>query len=249
MIKAQNSNHHKQTALNHSSMPNSRVLVVEDEPKVADFITRGLREESFQVDHAADGMIGKSLALANNYDLIILDLQLPRLNGLELCKILRQQNSSVPVLMLTALGTLDDKLTGFEAGADDYLPKPFEFRELLARTKVLMKRNNGASEENQLSIGDLVMDLHAKTVTRSGRHIQLTAREFALLELLIRNAGRVLSRAEIAEKVWDIRFDTGTNVIDVYINFLRKKIDKDFDTKLIHTIIGMGYVIKVAEAA
>ncbi|MFN8711975.1 MAG: response regulator [Bacteroidota bacterium] len=230
-------------------MPNSRVLVVEDEPKVADFVTRGLREEQFQVDHAADGMIGKSLALANNYDLIILDLQLPRLNGLELCKILREQNTGVPVLMLTALGTMDDKLAGFEAGADDYLPKPFEFRELLARTKVLIKRNQLSTEENQLSVGELVMDLRMKTVSRGGRNIQLTAREFALLELLLRNPGRVLSRAEIAEKVWDIRFDTGTNVIDVYINFLRKKVDKDFDTKLIHTIIGMGYVIKVEEVA
>ncbi len=230
-------------------MPNSRVLVVEDEPKVADFITRGLREERYQVDHAADGMIGKSLALANNYDLIILDLQLPRLSGLELCKILREQNTGVPVLMLTALGTMDDKLAGFEAGADDYLPKPFEFRELLARTKVLIKRNQLSTEENQLSIGELVMDLRMKTVSRSGRNIQLTAREFALLELLLRNPGRVLSRAEIAEKVWDIRFDTGTNVIDVYINFLRKKVDKDFDTKLIHTIIGMGYVIKAEEVA
>lgn len=230
-------------------MPNSRVLVVEDEPKVADFITRGLREERFQVDHATDGMIGKSLALANNYDLIILDLQLPRLSGLELCKILREQNTGVPVLMLTALGTMDDKLAGFEAGADDYLPKPFEFRELLARTKVLIKRNQLSTEENQLSIGELVMDLRMKTVSRGGRNIQLTAREFALLELLMRNPGRVLSRAEIAEKVWDIRFDTGTNVIDVYINFLRKKVDKNFDTKLIHTIIGMGYVIKVEEVA
>jgi two-component system, OmpR family, copper resistance phosphate regulon response regulator CusR len=230
-------------------MPNSRVLVVEDEPKVADFITRGLREERFQVDHAADGMIGKSLALANNYDLIILDLQLPRLSGLELCKILREQNTGVPVLMLTALGTMDDKLAGFEAGADDYLPKPFEFRELLARTKVLIKRNQLSTEENQLTVGELVMDLRMKTVSRAGRNIQLTAREFALLELLLRNTGRVLSRSEIAEKVWDIRFDTGTNVIDVYINFLRKKVDKNFDTKLIHTIIGMGYVIKAEEGA
>jgi two-component system, OmpR family, copper resistance phosphate regulon response regulator CusR len=230
-------------------MPNSRVLVVEDEPKVADFITRGLREERFQVDHAADGMIGKSLALANNYDLIILDLQLPRLSGLELCKILREQNTGVPVLMLTALGTMDDKLAGFEAGADDYLPKPFEFRELLARTKVLIKRNQLSTEENQLTVGELVMDLRMKTVSRAGRNIQLTAREFALLELLMRNTGRVLSRSEIAEKVWDIRFDTGTNVIDVYINFLRKKVDKNFDTKLIHTIIGMGYVIKAEEGA
>jgi two-component system, OmpR family, copper resistance phosphate regulon response regulator CusR len=163
-------------------MPNSRVLVVEDEPKVADFITRGLREERFQVDHAADGMIGKSLALANNYDLIILDLQLPRLSGLELCKILREQNTGVPVLMLTALGTMDDKLAGFEAGADDYLPKPFEFRELLARTKVLIKRNQLSTEENQLTVGELVMDLRMKTVSRAGRNIQLTAREFALLE-------------------------------------------------------------------
>lgn len=230
-------------------MPNSRVLLVEDEPKVADFITRGLREERFEVDHASDGMIGKSLALANNYDLIILDLQLPRLNGLDLCKILRDQNMAVPVLMLTALGTMDDKIAGFDAGADDYLPKPFEFRELLARTKVLIKRNVNSTEESQLIVGELVMDLHMKTVTRAGRNIQLTAREFALLELMMRNTGRVLSRSEIAEKVWDIRFDTGTNVIDVYINFLRKKVDKNFDTKLIHTIIGMGYVIKPDEAA
>lgn len=229
-------------------MANSRVLIVEDEPKVADFISRGLREEQFQVDHAADGLVGKSLALANAYDLIILDLQLPRMNGIELCKTLRNQNSSVPVLMLTALGTTDDKLNGFEAGADDYLVKPFEFRELLARTKVLIKRNQHQNEEDILAFEDLIMNLRSKSVVRDGKNIKLTAREFALLEMLMRNPGKVLSRTEISERVWDIRFDTGTNVIDVYINFLRKKIDREYEKKYIHTMIGMGYVLKVEHA-
>jgi DNA-binding response OmpR family regulator len=225
-------------------MANSRVLIVEDEPKVADFISRGLREEQFQVDHAADGVVGKSLALANAYDLIILDLQLPRMNGIELCKTLRNQKSAVPVLMLTALGTTDDKLNGVDAGADDYLVKPFEFRELLARTKVLIKRNKHQNEENILVFEDLTINLRSKSVVRDGKNIKLTAREFALLEMLMRNPGKVLSRSEISERVWDIRFDTGTNVIDVYINFLRKKIDRDFEKKYIHTMIGMGYVLK-----
>jgi DNA-binding response OmpR family regulator len=226
-------------------MANSRVLIVEDEPKMADLISRGLREESFQVDHATDGMVGRSLALANVYDLIILDLQLPRMNGIDLCKTLRTQNTKVPVLMLAAMGTTDDKLNGFEAGADDYLVKPFEFRELLARTKVLIKRNQTQQEKDVLEFEDLSMNLRSKVVSRAGKNIKLTAREFTLLKLLMRNPERVLSRAEILERVWDIRFDTGTNVVDVYINFLRKKIDREFEKKYIHTMIGTGYVFKL----
>jgi two-component system, OmpR family, copper resistance phosphate regulon response regulator CusR len=221
-----------------------RILVVEDEQKVADFIKKGLEELQYQVDIAFDGSIGKRLALANKYDAIILDVNLPLINGYELCKEIRQVNIKVPILMLTALGTTEDKLTGFESGADDYLLKPFEFRELVARVKALLKRSTPTELSNTLKVADLEINLDSKSVKRAGKKIELTAKEFLLLEYLVRNKGKVISRVDIAEKIWEITFDTGTNVIDVYVNFLRKKIDKEFSPKLIHTQIGMGYILK-----
>ena len=185
------------------------------------------------------------MALSQKYDMIILDVNLPMMNGFEVCKEIRNHNASIPVLMLTALGTTEDKLEGFDAGTDDYLVKPFEFKELLARVRVFLKRtNHQVLQTNILKITDLEMNLDAKTVSRAGKNIELTAKEFQLLEFLMRSKNKVISRAEIAEKIWDITFDTGTNVIDVYISFLRNKIDKGFSSKLIHTHVGMGYILK-----
>jgi two-component system copper resistance phosphate regulon response regulator CusR len=222
-----------------------KILVIEDEPKVASFIKQGLEEQTNDVTVAFDGFFGKKLASENYYDVIIMDLMIPYINGLELCKALRADGVQTPILMLTALGTTDDKVTGLDAGADDYLVKPFEFKELLARIRALAKRfNNNVQEQKVLSIADLEMNVDEKSVKRSGKQIDLTAKEFGLLEYLLKNKNRVVSRTEIAEKVWDIHFDTGTNVIDVYVNFLRKKIDKDFAPKVIHTMVGMGYILK-----
>ena len=218
-------------------------MIVEDEPKVAAFIKKGLEENNYSAEIAYDGLSAEKLARLNKYDLFIVDIIIPGISGLDLCKKLKMLNTDLPVLMLTALGTTDDKIIGFEAGANDYLVKPFEFRELLARVKVLLKKpNQSQGTVNKLIVGDLVLDLDKKTALRGGSQIDLTAKEFSLLEFLMRNTGRVLSRIDIAEKVWDIKFDFGTNVVDVYINFLRKKIDKDFDKKLIHTRVGFGYV-------
>jgi DNA-binding response OmpR family regulator len=189
--------------------------------------------------------MGKRLASANHYDIIIMDVNLPKMNGFDLASALRAEKVKTPVLMLTALGTMEDKLTGFDSGADDYLVKPFEFRELLARIRALYKRTSeGPVSAGCLKIADLELNLDDKTVRRAGRKLELTAKEFSLLEHLMRNKGRVVSRVDIAEKVWEINFDTGTNVIDVYVNFLRKKVDKDFPVKLIHTVVGMGYIMR-----
>ena len=222
-----------------------KILVVEDEPKLASFVKKGLEEQSCQVDVAYDGQMGRNMALGNSYDVIVLDVNLPKLNGFDVVQAIRQEKNQTPVLMLTAMGSVDDKLTGFESGADDYLVKPFEFRELMARLRALTKRSteNGI-QANVLKVADLELDLNEKVARRDNRRIELTAKEFGLLEYLMRNRGRVVSRIDIAEKVWDIHFDTGTNVIDVYVNFLRKKIDKDFPQKLIHTVISMGYMLK-----
>lgn len=226
-----------------------KILVVEDEPDVLQFIKQGLEENDFDVDFAYDGECGKKLALSKTYDVIILDVIIPQLNGLELCKRIRKEKNNVKILLLTALGALDDKLEGFKAGADDYLVKPFDFLELLARVNVLTKRTAPAAENLQnedhiIKVADLALNINNKRVKRGGKEIALTAKEFALLELLVLNKNRVLSKAEITEKIWGINFDRGTNVIEVYINFLRKKIDKGYSVKLLHTLVGMGYILK-----
>ena len=223
------------------------ILVIEDEIRVAQLIKRGLEEQGYQATLAYDGEIGKKLALSRDYNLIITDIILPKINGLDLCKDIRAVKPDSLILMLTALGTTDDKVEGFDAGADDYLVKPFELRELHARIKALMKRNHsstGKGGNSKLLIADLEMNIQTKSVTRGGKAIDLTPKEFKLLEYMMRNQERVLSRTEIAEKVWDTHFDTGTNFIDVYINYLRKKIDKDYSNKLIHTKPGMGFIFK-----
>jgi two-component system copper resistance phosphate regulon response regulator CusR len=226
-------------------MDEIKILLVEDEKKIASALKKGLEEQGYYVIVAYDGTIGEKVFLNYKFDLVILDINLPGINGYELARIIRQANQEIPILFLTALGSVDDKLLGFESGGDDYIVKPFEFRELLARLKILLKRSvKGFFAGNILRIGDLEINLDSKEVSRSGNRIMLTAKEFQLLEYLVRNKGKVVSRADIAGKVWDIGFDTGTNVIDVYINFLRRKIDRDFATKLIHTQIGMGYILK-----
>jgi two-component system copper resistance phosphate regulon response regulator CusR len=220
-----------------------KILIVEDEPKVASFIKKGLEENNYEAEIAYDGLIAEKLVKSNRYDLFILDIIIPGINGLDLCRKLKEINSNIPVLMLTALGTTDDKITGFEAWASDYLVKPFEFRELLARVKVLLRKPDLPQEKTRIIVvGDLELDLERKVVRRDNTYIDLTAKEFSLLEYFMRNHGRVLSRIDIAEKVWDIKFDFGTNVVDVYVNFLRKKIDKGYDKKMIHTRVGFGYV-------
>ena len=219
--------------------------MIEDEPKTVQFIKKGLEENSFEVDTAMDGKTGKHLALRNQYELIITDIILPGLDGRELCKELRESKVETPILMLSALGTTDDVVTGFDLGADDYLVKPFEFRELLARIRALTKRHiKDKPKENVLRAADLTMDIDAKRVYRGEKNIDLTVKEFALLEYLLRNRGKVVSRAELAKNIWKVDFDTGTNMVEVYVNYLRKKIDKEFEPKLIHTQFGMGYMIK-----
>jgi len=228
-------------------MESNSILIIEDEQKVASFISKGLEENGYRTKIAYDGMKGKSKAFEEKFDLILLDINLPGINGFEICKEIRRNRLLVPVLMLTALGTMEDKLVGFEVGADDYLVKPFEFKELLARIKALLKRSQAIGHETILTVANLELNLDAKTVVRGGKNIVLTAKEFQLLEFLMRNKEKVLSRSVIAEKVWGIDFDSGTNIIDVYINFLRKEIDKNFKPKLIHTVVGMGYILKVTE--
>ncbi|MEJ2900912.1 response regulator transcription factor [Pedobacter panaciterrae] len=222
------------------------ILIVEDEPRVASLIKRGLEEQDFKVTLAFDGEMGKKLALSKTYDLIIMDIILPKINGLDLCKEIRAAHPHLPIIMLTALGTTDDKVDGFDAGADDYLVKPFELRELHVRIRALLKRNNNslAKQSTLLKYADLELNNQTMTVTRSGTEIALTPKELKLLEYMMQNAERVLSRAEIADKVWNTHFDTGTNFIDVYINYLRKKIDRDYPNKLIHTKPGLGFIFK-----
>ncbi|MFA7471671.1 MAG: response regulator [Spirosomataceae bacterium] len=222
-----------------------KLLLIEDEPKTVQSLKQGLEENGYEVDIAYDGLIGLQLARRGGYALIITDIIMPGLNGLELCKELRETDSNTPILMLSALGTTDDKVTGLDVGADDYLVKPFEFKELVARVRALTKRHTGVAQtSNILRFADLEVNLDARTVFRSGVKIELTVREFNLLVYLIRNQGKVVSKAEIAEHVWDMNFDSGTNVIEVYVNYLRKKVDRDFPVKLIHTQFGMGYVLK-----
>ena len=222
-----------------------RILVVEDELKVATFIRKGLQTQSFEAEIASDGNEAKQLFSQGNFDLVILDLNLPDMSGLDVCTHIREYNKNVPILMLTALGTMADKLTGFEVGTDDYMVKPFDFMELLVRIKALLKRSQDVEPVvEKLQVADLELDLEEKVARRGGKVIDLTAREFNLLEYLMRNRGRVVSKVDIAEKVWDINFDTGTNFIEVYINYLRNKVDKGFSSRLIHTVVGMGYMLK-----
>jgi DNA-binding response OmpR family regulator len=222
-----------------------KILLVEDEAKTLQLIKQGLEQHNIEVDIAYDGLMGLTLAQRNPYDLLITDIILPEINGLNLCRKLRESGFETPILLLTALSTTADIITGLDAGADDYLGKPFEFSELMARVRALTRRNKAlAAPSNVLRVSDLELNQDTKQVKRAGREILLTAKEFNLLELLMRHPGRVISKVELAEKIWDVTFDTGTNVIEVYVNFLRKKVDKDFDRKLIHTQIGMGYVIK-----
>jgi two-component system copper resistance phosphate regulon response regulator CusR len=221
------------------------LLLIEDELSVSNFIRKGFESEGYLIDAAYDGDMGKNLFYKKNYDLIILDVNLPGINGFVLCKDFKNEKQHIPIILLTALDGLDDKVTGFESGADDYLVKPFEFKELLMRVKALSRRSGTSGlTEKKIVISDLEMETKGKVVMRAGKRIDLTAREFALLEYLLVNKGRVVSRVDIAEKVWNLDFDTSTNVIDVYINYLRRKIDKGFSTKLLHTVVGMGYTIR-----
>ena len=219
-----------------------KLLIIEDEKK----IKKGLTENGYHVDLAFDGNIGKRLFDSNEYDLIILDINLPGMNGFELCKAIRNHNQQIPIIMLTAMNTTEDKIEGFDTGTDDYMIKPFEFKELLVRIRALLKRtmNQQLPTGNILKVADLEMNLDTKEVSRANQSITLTAKEFQLLEYFMRNRNRVLSRSDIAERVWEIDFDTQTNVIDVYVNYLRNKIDKKFETRLIHTQVGMGYIMK-----
>ena len=221
-----------------------RILIVEDEKKVAAFIKKGLEEETYAVDIATDGEEGFHLGEQNQYDLIILDLMLPKINGLDILSGLRSQNIETPILLLTAKDSVEDKVEGLNQGADDYLTKPFAFSELLARIRVLLRRGKSESKTT-LEIADLTLNLVSHKVRRGNEEIELTGKEYSLLEYFMRNQEKVLTRTMIAEHVWDYNFDTFTNVIDVYVNHLRKKIDKNFSTKLLHTLRGVGYVMKV----
>ncbi|MDO8525225.1 MAG: response regulator transcription factor [Candidatus Omnitrophota bacterium] len=222
-----------------------RILVIEDEKKIADFIKRGLKEEGYAVDTAGDGENGLFLARTNDYDLILLDLMLPKIDGVEVCKRLKAGDKvAAPIIMLTAKDAIKDKVTGLDAGADDYLTKPFAFEELLARIRAILRKKAEQAQAVKLEVDDLALDLATHKVTRSGKEIEMTSKEFALLEYLMRNAGKVVTRTMISEHVWDIDFDTFTNVIDVYINYLRNKIDSGSKKKLIQTVRGRGYIIK-----
>ncbi len=223
-----------------------KILVVEDDLRVSELLQRGLSEVGFNVQLAYDGKSAERLYSSNNFDLIITDIILPTVDGIEFCKRIKKKDAFIPIIMLTALGTTDDKVEGFDAGADDYLVKPFEMRELIARVNALLKRKKIQPTKHNITLNyaDLEMNLHSKMVTRGTKEINLTPKEFKLLKFMLENPERVLSRKEISEKVWDMNFDTGTNFIDVYINYLRKKVDKNFDHKLIHTKTGMGFILK-----
>jgi len=227
-------------------METQKLLIIEDEPKIADTLKLGLSEFGYEADVAYDGINGEQLFRNNEYDLVILDINLPGINGYQLCKDFRTTDSHTPIIMLTSLVELEDKVEGYEAGADDYIVKPFEFKELLLKIKVFLKRatNQSSSEPVVLAAGDLELNTESKEVRRGHKLINLTAKEFQLLEFLLQKKNKVVSRNDIATNVWGIDFDTNTNVIDVYINYLRNKIDKPFEQKLIVTQIGMGYILK-----
>lgn len=220
-----------------------RILVIEDEKKVSDFIRKGLEEQAYVVDTANDGNEGERLAGYNEYDAIVLDVLLPKQDGWQTCRNIRQNGVKTPILMLTSLGETEDKVKGLDLGADDYLTKPFAFDEFLARIRALIRRS-GSGESTHFKLSDLELDLLERKVIRAGKEIQLTQKEFALLEYMLRNKKKVMTRTQISEHVWGIDFDTGSNVVDSYIKMLRKKIDKDFSPQLIHTIVGVGYVMR-----
>lgn len=227
----------------------AKILLVEDETKVASFINRGLSEEGHEVSLAFTGDEGLRMATEHEFDLLILDIMLPGINGLELCRSVRRQNRQTPILFLTALGTTENLVSGLDSGADDYLVKPFKFAELLARIRSLLRRSGPAQPvpehtDDVLRFADVELNDYTKTVKRAGQSVLLTATEYRLLQYFLRNPRRVLSRLDILEHVWGLDFDLGTNVVDVYVNYLRKKMDKNHPGKLIHTVIGMGYVLK-----
>src|SRR5690606_32343499 len=227
-----------------------KIIVIEDEARVVSFINKGLTEAGFEVSVAFDGKTGLQMIHSTAFDLIILDVMLPDMNGIEICKTIRKDNAHIPILFLTALGTSENVVVGLEAGADDYLVKPFKFIELLARVKSLLRRVANVSgpanpEDNHIfRVADLVLNDYTKTAERGGQHIPLTTTEYRMLLFFLQNKNKVLSRADILENVWGVNFDIGTNVVDVYVNYLRKKIDKATNGKLINTVIGMGYVLR-----
>lgn len=222
-------------------MENAELLIVEDEQRLANILKKQFEDAGFIVDIAIDGYIGKQMVGSKAYNLVILDINIPIINGYDLCREIRRLDQNIPIIMLTALGTPDNKLMGFNSGADDYVTKPFDFRELLARVNVFLRRSDVALPHDKLIIADLEINLLTMTVWRGGKKIDVTAKEFSLLETFVRNRDKLLSREFIIEQVWGIDFDPGTNVIDVYINYLRKKIDKNFEPKLIHTKFGFGF--------
>jgi two-component system OmpR family response regulator len=223
-----------------------RILLVEDDLKIASFVVKGLKEAGFAVDHAQDGEEGLYMALSEPYDATIIDIMLPKLDGLSLIEELRRKKINTPIIILSAKRSIDDRVKGLQTGSDDYLTKPFAFSELLARVQALIRRSSRTSEPTSLTVGELSVDLLTREVTRTGTKIELQPHEFALLEYLMRNAGRVLSKTMILEHVWDYNFDPQTNVVDVLVCRLRNKVDRDFDNKMIHTIRGVGYVLKVS---
>jgi len=224
-----------------------RVLLIEDDAKIASFITKGLRAEGFAVDHAADGEQGLHLALTEPYDAAIVDIMLPKQDGLEVIRRMRRSQVATPVIILSARAATSDKIKGLQTGSDDYLTKPFSFAELLARLQALIRRSSGAAEPTRLTVGDLNLNLITREVVRAGRQIDLQPLEFSLLEYLMRNAGRVVSKTMIMERVWDYHFDPQTNVVESRIYHLREKVDKGFDAKMIRTVRGVGYVLKPPE--
>jgi len=223
-----------------------RLLLVEDDPKIASFILKGMKAEGYAVDHASDGQEGLHMAVTEPYDAAIIDVMLPKLDGLSVIERMRKEKVNTPVIILSAKGSVDDRVKGLQVGSDDYLPKPFAFSELLARVQALIRRAGGLSEPTRLTYGDLTMNLLNREVTRGGRKIDLQRLEFSLLEYLMRNAGRVVSKTMIMEHVWDYNFDPQTNVVESRICRLRDKIDRGFDKKLIHTVRGVGYALKAA---
>jgi DNA-binding response OmpR family regulator len=222
-----------------------KILVIEDDILISEMLRVGFTANKFDVTVSRDGISGIELALSNDFDVVVTDIMMPGKSGIQVCEEIREFNSRIPIIMLTALNSTEDKILGFNVGADDYVVKPFDFRELMARVKALTRRSLSTGDElDVLRFSDLLMDIPKRVVTRNDTNIVLTPREFQLLEYLMRNPGRVISRAELSKEVWDKHFETGTNFVDVYINYLRNKIDKGFDTKLIHTRQGMGFILE-----